>query len=218
MSSVYGGHELLRKSASRFALVAALAAALGSCVLLAVTTPPPELIVHMDGDFLRVSVLHLNFISGKTLERLKNGESIAFVGQLTVTSGPNSVVSDARSVARFALSRDIWEEKFSVAKIGDRPESRRSGASHLSAQAAENWCFDNLTLDRSALPPDRPFYVQLDLRAEDPQDQLGIVGEAGISITRLIDLFSRPPRASQPHWSVPSGPYRLADLKKASHG
>jgi len=218
LSGVYGGHELLKNPASRFALIAAFATALGSCVLFAVTTPPPKLLVHLDGDFLRVSALHLNFISGKTLERLKNGDSIAFVAHLTVTSAPNSLVSDTGSVARFALSYDIWEEKFSVTKIGDRPETRRSGASHLSAQATENWCFDNLTLDRSSLPPDRPFYVQLDLRAEDPQDQLGIVGEAGISITRLIDLFSRPPRATQPHWSVPGGPYRVADLKKASHG
>jgi hypothetical protein len=187
-------------------------------VVWAVTTPAPELKVHLDGDFLRVSALHLNFISGKTLERLKDGVSIAFVGQISVSSEPNSVVSEARSVARFALSYDIWEEKFSVTKIGDRPESRRSSASHLSAQATENWCLDNLTLDRSALPADRPFYVQLDLRAEDPQDQLGIVGEAGISITRLIDLFSRPPKASQLHWNLRNGPYRVADLKKASHG
>jgi hypothetical protein len=187
------------------------------CALFAVTTPPPQLAAHLDGDFLRISVQHLHFISGNTQERLKEGASIAFVGQLTISSQPNSLVADARSVARFSLSYDIWEEKYSVVRIGDRPSSRRSTASHLSAQAIENWCFDNLTVDRSNLPADRPFYVQLDLRAEDPQAQLGIVGEAGISVSRLIEVFSRPPRdKSQPHWSLNNGPYTLAELRK--HG
>ena len=99
-----------------------------------------------------------------------------------------------------------------------RDRSRRTSISHLSREATENWCLDNLTLDRAALPADRPFWVQLDLRAEDPQDQLGIVGEAGISITRLIDLFSRPPRDKQPRWNLHNGPYRMSDLRKASHG
>ena len=112
-------------------------------------------------------------------------------------------------MAHFALSYDIWEEKFSVVKIGDRPESRRASQSHLTAQQTQNWCLDNLAIDRSALPADRPFFVQLDLRAEDPHDQLGIVGEPGINITRLIEVFSRPPKVGRPlvaaERAVPSG-------------
>jgi hypothetical protein len=206
----------LKLTRRRFALLTALSAGTRTCVW-AVTAPQPELLAHLDGDFLRIAALHLNFLSGKTLERLKEGASVAFVGQLTISPERNSVVADARSVARFALSYDIWEGKFSVVKIGDRLESRRSTASHLSEQAAEAWCLDNLTLDRSSLPVDRPFYVQLDLRAEDPQDRLSIVGDAGISITRLIDLFTRPPKG-QLHWNLSNGPYRLADLRKASRG
>ena len=184
-------------------------------MVFAVTTPPPELQVRLDGDFLRISAPRLSFLSGKALERLKDGASIAFAAQLTVSSGPN--LPDARSVAHFALSYDIWEEKFSVVKIGDRPESRRASQSHLTAQQTQNWCLDNLAIDRSALPSDRPFYVQLDLRAEDPHDQLGIVGEPGINITRLIEVFSRPPKGSD-HWSLQNGPFRLADLRKAGRG
>lgn len=210
----------MTQTTRRFALTAGFAAGLTCCVcaLFAVTTPPPAIAAHLDGDFLRISAQHLDFLSGKTLQRLKEGASIAFVGQLTVSSEPNGVVADARSVARFALSYDIWEEKFAVVKIGDRPAARRTTASHLSQAAAEAWCIDNLTLDRSALPADKPFYVQLDLRAEDPQDQLGIVGDAGISVSRLIELFSKPPRDKLPHWSLPAGPYRLAELRKAGRG
>jgi hypothetical protein len=207
---------LTRRNA-RIACFAALAAGALACVsaVFAVTTAQPQLQVRLDGDFLRISAPRLNFLSGKALERLKDGASIAFAAQLTVSSGPN--LPDARSVAHFALSYDIWEEKFSVVKIGDRPESRRSSQSHLNAQQTQNWCLDNLVIDRSALPADRPFYVQLDLRAEDPHDQLGIVGEPGINVTRLIEIFSRPPKGPD-HWSLQAGPLRLADLRKAGRG
>jgi hypothetical protein len=191
-------------------------AALTAGCAWAVTTLPPQLLVHLDGDFLRISLSHLDFLSGKPTDRLKDGASVAFIGQLTITTTPNAIKPAARSVARFALSYDIWEERFSVTKIGQTPDARRA-VSHLSAQAAQNWCIDNLTIDRSQLP-DTEFWVQLDLRAEDPRDQLGIIGEPGINITRLIEIFGRPARSAQPRWLLNSGPFRLSDLRKGPRG
>jgi hypothetical protein len=199
----------------RRSLLAALFAALGGCAY-AVTTAGPELLVHLDGDYLRISLPHLDFLKGKPLDRLKDGASIAFIGQLTITTTPNSLKPTARSVARFALSYDIWEERFSVTKIGQTPDAKRA-ASHLSVTSAQNWCIDNLTLDRSQLP-DTDFWVQLDLRAEDPRDQLGIIGEPGINITRLIEIFGRPARSAQPRWLLNSGPFRLTDLRRGPRG
>ncbi len=171
-----------------------------------------DLSVHLDGDYLRVSLPHLDFLQGKPLDRLKDGASVAFLGQLTITSSPGSLQPIAKTVARFALSYDIWEERFSVTKIG--LDSRRS-QSHLSAQATENWCLDNLGIDRSQLPADKPFYVNLDLRVEDPKDQLSAIGDPGINITRLIEIFGRPSRGAQPRWLKSSGPFRLEDLKRS---
>jgi hypothetical protein len=197
--------------------LAALAGLATGCAF-AVALATPQLLVHLEGDYLRITVPHLNFLSGKPLERLKDGASVAFIGQLSISQAPNAVIADARYVARFALSYDIWEQQFSVTKIGERPESRRT-VSHLSAPAAENWCIDNLTIDRGSLPPERPFYVQLDLRSEDPRDTLGIIGDpGGINITRLIEMFSRPARSAQPRWLMNSGPFRLSDLRKGIHG
>lgn len=196
-------------------VLAALVAATGVCAW-AVTAPPPQLVVHLDGDFLRINLAHLDFLNGKPLDRLRDGASVAFLGQLTVTTSPNTIKPAARSVARFALSYDIWEERFSVTKIGPTPDARRA-VSHLSAQAAQNWCLDNLTLDRAELP-DTEFWVQLDLRAEDPRDQLGIIGEPGINLTRLIEIFGRPARGAQPRWLLTSGPFHLADLRKGPRG
>jgi len=158
-------------------------AALITGVAFAVGVANP-LEVHLDGDFLRISAPRLTFVNGSALDRLKNGSTVAFVGQLTVSSAPNSVVADARTVARFALSYDLWEEKFSIARFGDRPDARRS-ISHLSATAAEHWCLDSMTIPFAQLPQEKPFYVQFDLRLEDPRDFSKIVGDPGINITRL---------------------------------
>jgi len=173
-----------------------------------------NLSVFLDGDYLRVSLPHIDFLKGKPLDRLKDGASVVFDGQLTLSTSPNSLVPVARSVARFALSYDIWEERFSVTKISQAVESRRTW-SHLSAQAAENLLLENLVIDRGLVPPEKDFYVQLDLRAEDPKDQLGIIGDPGINVTRfLIEMFGRPPRSPQERFLYTSGPFRMADLKK----
>jgi hypothetical protein len=171
-----------------------------------------SLAVHLDGDYLRVSLPHVDFLKGKPLDRLKDGVSVAFIGQISITTSPNSLNPVARAVARFALSYDIWEERFSVTKL-QAPGSRRTQA-HLSAQAAENWCLDNLVIDRGQVPADKPFYVQLDLRVDDPRDQLGIIGDPGINFTRLVEILGRPPRSPQERWLYSSGPLRLTDLKK----
>jgi hypothetical protein len=197
----------------RLAIVAALAAGAASCVFAVGLATAPELLVRVEGDYLHISAPHLNFLSGKTLERLKDGASVAFIGQLTVTTTPNAIIPEARSVARFALSYDIWEERFSITKIGEKPDSRRS-VSHLSVQAAQNWCLDNLAIDRSLVPADKLVYVQLDLRVEDPRDPVGIVGEPGINITRLIEIFSRPAKSAQPPMVLRNGPFRVADLRR----
>jgi len=170
-----------------------------------------QLNVRLDGDYLRINLPHIDFLKGKPLERLKDGASFAFVGQLSISTSPNALAPVARTMARFALSYDIWEERFSVTKIG---QDYRRTASHLSQQGVENWCLDNMAIDRSQIPTDKDFYVQLDLRAEDPRDQLGIIGDPGINITRLIEFFGRPPRNPQERWLLSSGPFRLADLKK----
>lgn len=170
--------------------------------------------VFLDGDYLRVSLPHLDFLKGKPLDRLKDGASVAFIGQVTITTSPNSLSPVARSVARFALSYDIFEERFSVTKIGQSPGSRWT-QSHLTVQGTEKWCIDNLVIDRGQVPADKEFYVQLDLREEDPRDQLGIIGDPGINLTRLIEVLGRAPRSPQGRWLFNSGPYRLIDLKKA---
>jgi hypothetical protein len=184
---------------------------------LAIEYNDRRLTARVDGDLLHISAPHFNFLNGQSLERLKDGASVAFIAQLTVSSSPSYVIADARSVARFAISYDIWEERFSITKIGARPDQKRA-VSHLLAPAAESWCFDNLVINSADVPADRPFYVQLDLRVEDPRDQSGVIGDTGISIARMVEIFSRPVREKQTRWLLDSGPLRLDDLRRGMHG
>jgi hypothetical protein len=93
---------------------------------------------RIEGEFLHVTTPNFNFLTGRPLQRLKDGASVAFVAQLIVSDSPNYLLADACSVARFAVSYDIWEERFSVTKIADRPEQKRT-ISHQLAPAAESW-------------------------------------------------------------------------------
>ena len=196
----------------RSALCAALVA--GAAVsALAIEYNVRRLNVRLEGDYLHISAPNFSFLNGKPLERLKDGASVAFIAQLTVSGAPNYVMADARSVARFAVSYDIWEERFSVATITERPDQKRT-VSHLAGPEAEAWCFDNLAINRAELPADKPFYVQLDLRVEDPRDQSRVIGPSGISIARMVEIFSRPVYDKQAHWLLDSGPVRLDDLRK----
>ncbi len=180
-------------------------------VALCISAQP--LVLRLDGDLLRIAAPQLQFLTGKPLERLHDGLSVAFLGQLTVSTDANATVR-ARSIARFALSYDIWEQRFSVTRLG----AGRRSSSNLSARQAEAWCLENLSLERSSLPADRPFWVRLDLRAEDSLDQPGVVGEPGISLTRLVEIFSRPAREKQPHWVLDLGPLHASDISRQNAG
>lgn len=186
--------------------------------LLAGLTAPLEwalsaqsLVARLEGNLLHVAAPQLRFLTGTALEQLHNGAPVAFDAQLSVSANANVSVL-ARAVDRFVVSYDLWEENFSVTTT---TKDRRS-ASHLSETAAENWCFNALALAGSVLPADRPFWLRLELRVEDPKDQSGPLEGSALSLARLIEIFSRRTRAQQPAWQAEAGPLRLADLKKAS--
>ncbi len=175
---------------------------------LALCLSAQPLLVHLDGDYVHVAAPQFAFLTGKTLDRLHDGASVAFVGQLTLSLDGNVTVQ-TRSAARFALSYDIWEEKFAVTRI----QQTRRTVSHLSLDSAQNWIVDSLTINASDLPSDRPFWLRFELRAEDPRDALGFIGGSGISLTRLIEVFSRPASATQPRWALEAGPLSRATLR-----
>ncbi len=186
-------------------------AALGAPLLRSFAAPGMS--ARVDGEELLILAPDFHFIGGKPLQRLHDGVTLLFLTQLSLSTDQNATVA-RRIPQRFAVSYDIWEERFSVTRVGSPARSQ----SNLTAIAAERWCLDNLGLNVAGIAPDRPFWLRLEMRVADPRDQNGVVGEGGINLTKLIEIFSRPPASSQTHWTIEAGPLRLDQLRRGARG
>jgi hypothetical protein len=167
------------------------------------------LVVSFDGDNLRVAAPDLHFLTGKALERLKDAATVTFLSQLTLFSDTRGTVFK-RTADRLVVSYDLWEEKFSVTI----PGGSKRHLPNVSATEAESWCLENLAISAMGVAPNRPFWLRFDLRTADRKELASIVGDSGVSLTSLIDVFSRKPGAGEPTWSRTVGPFRLQDLPR----
>lgn len=183
--------------------------ACGMCL----TVDAESLDVRLKDDSIRVSAPQLRFVTGKPLERLQNGAPVPYAIQLSVSTDRWASVLQ-RDIERFVLSYDLWGEKFSVARMGHP----RKSASNLTARQAEAWCVDELSLAPGGIAQQQPFWVRLEVRAENPAEQAELDGQESVSLTRLIELFSRRSRGDQTRWTADAGPLRLADLRKTARG
>jgi hypothetical protein len=162
---------------------------------------------RLGGGQIRVAVPHLRFVTGKSLERLRNGAPVPFAIQLAVSTDRWLTIGQ-RDIERFVLSFDLWEEKFAISKLG----SPRKQVSHLAARAAESWCVDEMAVVPAGIGGTQPFWMRIEVRAEDPGEDPAILTAEGVSLSRLVELFSRRTRNEQTRWLVEAGPFRLADL------
>ena len=180
-----------------------------SLTLSAITVPSPSLTPHRVSGDLHITAPTLHFLTGKSLARLHDGAAVPFDFQLIVSAGSKDNVV-ARSLERFTISYDVWEEKFSVVRVRD---FRRSGM-RLSASSAESWCLDNIVIPTSGLPAGQPLWARLEIRSAESKEPLA--ENSGINLATLIEIFSRPSRPQQDHWSLDSAPFQVADLKSDS--
>jgi hypothetical protein len=192
--------------AIRFGCVLAVSGAVGCLTLLA-----QDLMLRASADQIMVSAPKLHFLSGKPLERLRNGNAVAFDFHLAVLGESKQSIL-RRNFDRFVISYDLWEEKFSISRM----RTSRSAASRLSADAAETWCLDNIAVSSSGLPRDTPVWIRLDIRAQENRDSRPLADDEGISLSSLIEIFSRPGKQEPNHWRLEAGPVRLADVQKAA--
>ena len=174
-----------------------------------------ELILGADESRLEFSAPRVHFLVGKPLERLRNAAEVPFDFKITLWSGTRSHVF-REAPARFVVSYDLWEEKFSVTKL----VTPRRTARHLTDTAAEAWCLQQMAMDVSGLGANEPLWARLEIRAQDGKEDAGLpfgrgnITDSGISLTSLIEVFSRPAATTQPHWSVEAGPVTLEQLRR----
>jgi hypothetical protein len=173
-----------------------------------------NLAVSFDGDNLRVAAPGLRFLVGKPLQRLKEAATVTYLSQLTLFSDAQGTVFKRSPIERLVVSYDLWQEKFSVTIPGG---GKRSLPNATAAQA-ESWCLENLAISATGLPPAQPFWVRFDLRTSDRRDLGALVGDRGVSLGSLIDLFSRKASAGDLSWMRHDGPFRLLELPRTPRG
>ncbi len=174
--------------------------------------PLPRLVAqtlqpYLEGDRVQVAAPQLRFLSGRALERLRDGAAVPFTLQLTATSGGRAL---AQASGRVVLSFDLWEERFSG--VQDAP---RRSASHLTLDAAEAWSLQAVALPLSALAGQESFVLKLEIRAEEQAEQVDAeAGNPGLSMAGLIEVFSRKAKEQPSRWSAISATVRVHDLDR----
>jgi hypothetical protein len=170
--------------------------------------------VRMDGNFVHLYAPNPQFLTGKNVKRLKDAATVAFLGQISVSTDNNRTVQ-VRQAARFAMSYDIWEEMFSVTRFSlMKGEEAPRKSRHQNPDALQHWCLENLTIDVSQFSLDQQLWFRLEIRAEDNHEGASVIDEKGINLSRLVELFSRPAGAQQDHWQLDAGPVRLKDIRQ----
>lgn len=174
-----------------------------------------ELIVNFHSERLHITAPQVHFLINKPLERLRNGATVTFDFQLSLLTDSNFRLRD-RALERYAVSYDLWEEKFSVKQL----RTSLKTSSLLTAKAAEAWCVENISLAPGTIGPDEPVWLRLEVRGGDGKESpifgRDNIRDSGISLTSLIEIFSRPATSQQLRVIAQAGPLRLADLKRKS--
>ena len=177
--------------------------------LIGLTSSSEDLTPRWIGDRLLVTAPKLHFLTGKSLERLRNGAAVPFDVQLSVSAGKGNPALQ-RALERFVVSYDLWEERFKVVQL----RSSRASGTHLTAAAAEAWCLENISIPSSSIPPDKGLWVKIEIRSAESKPALAVQEEGGISLATLIDAFSRPARGAQDYRALETGPFSMADLRR----
>ena len=137
---------------------------------------------------------------------------MAFVAQISLYSDAFNTPFRFPVRERLIVSYDLWEEKFAVKIPGFLVKPR----AHLTAAQAEIFCIDNLAYSALGLPPDRPFWMKFELRTTTQKDLSSLMGDAGISIGTLIDIFSHKPGPGELSWTRTAGPLHLPFLPRTT--
>jgi hypothetical protein len=174
-----------------------------------------DLALRWHNNLLEFSAPHLHFLTGKQLERLHNGVQVPFDFKVSLYSGRKDHLA-AQLAERFLVSYSVWEEQFRVIKT----QSPIKIGDHLDLADAEAWCLKQMPMEAVGLGDKETLWARVEVRVP-PEGKIAnpfgrdSIGEAGINLNGLIDLFSRPP-ATQYHWTTEAGPMTLEEVKRGN--
>jgi len=164
------------------------------------------LTVDAIGDSLKIRAPGFSFLKGDPLARLKDGRSVRVeLAALVLPSPGKSPAAATRRI--FALSYDLWEERFAVTTV----EKRTQSVSHLALVAAEAWCVDQLSVPVNALGAlgrDLPLWIRLEYRILD-EDATTDPADSRYTLGGLIDALSKRRKTDSSTHALEAGPFRL---------
>jgi hypothetical protein len=173
-----------------------------------------DLALRWHNNLLEFSAPHLHFLADKPLERLHGGAQVPFDVKISLFSGKKDHLA-AQLAERFLVSYSVWEEQFRVIKT----QSPMKIQDHLDLVGAETWCIKQMTMDPGTLRDTDTLWARVEVRVPDTKaaNPFGrdSIGEAGINLNGLIELFSRPP-ATQYHWTTEGGPWTFEEVKRGT--
>ena len=178
----------------------------------AVRSSAQGLTIDTAGDALKIRAPGFSFLKGDPLARLKEGRSVRVeLGGLVLPAPGKLPAAAARRV--FALSYDLWEERFAVTTV----EARAQSVSHLALAAAEAWCVEQLTIPLTALGAlgDQPFWIRLEYRILDG-DAASDQSDSGYTLQALIDALSRRRKTEASPHALEAGPFRTPARRSSS--
>ena len=155
------------------------------------------------GDALRIRAPGFSFLKGDPLVRLKDGRSVRveLVAMLLAGPGKPATVTVRRI---FALSYDLWEERFAVTSVDARAQS----VSHLMQAAAEAWCIEQLAVPIDTAVRERPFWIRIEYRVIEA-DAADDSADFGYALQALIDLLSRRRKTEPAPHALEAGPFTV---------
>ena len=182
------------------------------CVVLllgtAIFAQSSVLTVERRGEFLQVSAPQIRLLSGKALNRLRDGATVHYTLALTAIS-ENSREPLFQMRERFAVSFDLWEEKYTVVQL----RSGGRSASRLTTNMAETWLLEAMPVPLGAIPESRSFVIRLECFVDEPENDKEENNNSGLSLAGLIDIFSRRKSDAPLRWEASTGILRLGDFK-----
>ena len=186
-------------------------AAFVTIVLMAAAAADPatqSVTIRTTAGVLQVQAPGFSFIEGAVSDRLREGRSVRVDVDLAVLEQPRgTVVAKARQ--SYALSFDLWEERFAVTRVGTPTRA----ISHRTAKNAEAWCLEHLSIPLTALARlgrETPFWIRLEYRVSEAPSATDATADEGLTLAALIDRLSRRREQGQPGRMVEAGPFRLS--------
>lgn len=167
-------------------------------------------LVYYEDDKLHISSLGLHFLRGKSLTRLKDGDTVEYVA--TVSLFRDRFVTPIKRVENhFLVSYDILGtgDEYSVST----PGPPRRNATNLSQSATETWCLARVAV-APGIAKDQDFWLQLELRTVPPR-MSSILNGQGLHVD-LLEVLT--PGENERQQFRTEHPLRLDDLTKPLSG